>query len=421
MKRIIIVGGGFAGVALARSLADNKEIDITLIDKNNYNYFTPLIYQVATGFLEPSSIASPFRNFLREKKNLHFWMGKLQEIIPEEKKIQLINGQLLFYDELVLATGTRTNYFGLEQVKKFAIPMNSLNDALNMRNTMLLRIEKACRTHDLEKRKKLLTIVIAGGGPTGVEISGMFAEMRNSILKKEYPELAPLTLKICLVSGGGNLLEPFSENAQKYTLQQLKDMGVEVILNTRVVDYDGINVALNNNTAIQSANLIWATGVISQSFEGIPKNCYGHGNRIIVDDFNKVIGLENIYAIGDTCIQTSDKDFPRGHPQLAQVALQQGQNLAANFNKMLDGGKLKPFKYVDKGIMAVISKSKAVADITKPKLKLTGFPAWFIWSIIHLFSLINRHDRVRTFYDWSINYFTDHLDLRMILRPTTKN
>ena len=419
MKRIIIVGGGFAGVSLARSLANNMEFDITLVDKNNYNYFTPLIYQVATGFLEPSSIAFPFRNLLRKKKNLHFWMGKLEEIFPAEKKIGLSNGEL-FYDELVIATGTRTNFFGLENIKKYAIPMNSLNDALNMRNTVLLRIEKACQTDDLEERKKLLTIVIAGGGPTGVEVSGMFAEMRNSILEKEYPELAPLTLKIYIVSGGSTLLPPFSENAQKYTLEQIQKMGVEVILDTRVVDYDGMNVKLNNDSSIQSANLIWATGVISHPFEGIPKDCYGHGNRLVVDAYNKVEGLEHIYSIGDSCIQMTDKDFPKGHPQLAQVALQQGKNLAGNFRSMLAHKPLNEFHYNDKGIMAVVSKSKAVADINKPGFHLTGFPAWFIWSVIHLFSLINRYDRVRTFYDWALNYFSDSLDLRMILRPSKK-
>ena len=417
MKRIIIVGGGFAGIALARSLANKMEFDITLVDKNNYNYFTPLIYQVATGFLEPSSIAYPFRNLLIEKKNLHFRMGKLQEIVPSEKKIILDNGEL-FYEDLVIATGTRANFFGLEKVKKFAIPMNSLNDALNMRNTILLRVEKASRSQDLEERKRLLTIVIAGGGPTGVEVSGMFAEMRNTILAKEYPELSPLTLKIYLVSSSDNLLAPFSKKAQDFTLHNLKNMGVDVLLNTRVNDYDGENVILNNGNKINSASLIWATGVISYSYTGIPKESYGHGNRLKVDGYNQVEGLDNVYAIGDTSIQTTDENFPTGHPQLAQVALQQGKNLARNFRKMHAGESLQKFNYNDKGIMAVVSKSKAVADISQPKFKLTGFVAWLLWAAIHLFSLINRHDRIRTFYDWTLNYFSDHLDLRMILRPT---
>jgi len=419
MKRIIIVGGGFAGIALARSLANKMEFDITLVDKNNYNYFTPLIYQVATGFLEPSSIAYPFRNLLIDKKNLHFRMGKLQEIVPSEKKIILDNGEL-YYEELVIATGTKTNFFGLEKVKKFAIPMNSLNDALNMRNTVLLRVEKASRTQDLEERKRLLTVVIAGGGPTGVEVSGMFAEMRNTILAKEYPELAPLTLKIFLVNSSDNLLAPFSKKAQDFTLLNLKNMGVEVLLNTRVNDYDGENVILNNGNKINSANLIWATGVISYAYLGIPKECYGHGNRLKVDAYNQVEGIENVYAIGDTSFQTTDENFPNGHPQLAQVALQQGKNLAHNFRNMVSGKSLQKFNYSDKGIMAVVSKSKAVADISHPKMKLTGFPAWFIWAAIHLFSLINRYDRIRTFYDWTLNYFSDHLDLRMILRPSKK-
>ncbi|MDT0643791.1 NAD(P)/FAD-dependent oxidoreductase [Zunongwangia sp. F363] len=415
-KRIIIIGGGFAGINLARSLAGNSQFQITLVDKNNYNFFPPLLYQVSTGYLDPSSITYPIRNLFRGKENFHFWMGELQEVVPQQKKIILDNGELP-YDYLVLATGTKTNFFGLEQLKEHAIPMKTLEDALSMRNILLQRLEAASRIKDKEERLPWLTMVIGGGGPTGVEISGMFAELRNNTIRKEFPELAGSGAKIYLVNGGNELLSPMSKKSQEYALKNLKQMGVDVVLNTRIVDYDGEKVSLKNGKYIRSKNLIWATGVTGLIFKGIPTEAYDRGNRLKVNEINQVEGLENIFAIGDCCIQRTDPAFPEGHPQLAQVAIQQGKNLAKNFRRIENSQDTKAFKYNDKGSMAIIGSSKAVADIPRPKLHFSGFIAWFMWVFIHLFSLINYRNRIRTFYNWSIEYFTRNQDLRLIIRP----
>ncbi|WP_373057157.1 NAD(P)/FAD-dependent oxidoreductase [Zunongwangia sp. H14] len=416
-KRIIIIGGGFAGINLARSLVGDANFQVTLVDKNNYNFFPPLLYQVSTGYLDPSSITYPIRNLFRGKENFHFWMGELQEVVPQEKKIILDNGEL-DYDYLVIATGTKTNFFGLEQLKKHAIPMKTLEDALSMRNVLLQRLEAASRIKDKQERLPWLTMVIGGGGPTGVEISGMFAELRNNTIRKEFPELAGSGAKIYIVNGGNELLSPMSKKSQEYALKSLKEMGVEVVLNTRIVDYDGEIVSFKNGETIRSKNLIWATGVTGIIFKGLPAEAYERGNRLRVNEINQVEGMDGIFAIGDCSIQHTDPDFPDGHPQLAQVAIQQGKNLAKNFRNLEKGRKTIAFKYKDKGSMAIIGSSRAVADIPKPKLHFSGFIAWFMWVFIHLFSLINYRNRIRTFYNWSIEYFTRNQDLRLIIRPS---
>lgn len=415
-KRVVIIGGGFAGINLARNLANQSGIHVTLVDVNNYNFFPPLLYQVATGFLEVSNISYPFRKLLRGRKNINFRMGELQKIMPEESKALLSTGELT-YDYLVLATGTETAYFGNENVRKSAIPMKTVDDALEMRNTLLLRIEQATITTDERERKKLSTIVIAGGGPTGVEIAGMLAEMRRNILEKDYPELNEKRVKIYLVDGGPVLLGPMSEESQKYTYDTLIKMGVEVKLNKLVKDYVDDVVIFADGETIETKLLFWTAGVTSKIFEGIPKESYGKGRRLLVDEYNKVQGTKNIYAIGDTCLQTSDKAFPQGHPQLAQPAIQQGKNLAKNFKAMLAGKSLTPFSYYDKGSMAIIGRSKAAADIPKPKLHIKGFIAWMMWLFVHLFSLINYRNRIKTMYNWTVAYFTKDQSLRMIIRP----
>ncbi|MNF22669.1 NADH dehydrogenase [compost metagenome] len=413
---IVIIGGGFAGINLAKELQNQEGIHVTLVDKNNYNFFPPLIYQVATAFLEPSSISYPFRKFFAGKKNLQFRLGELQKVIPAENKIILSNGELT-YDYLVFATGAETSYFGMENVKKNAIPMKTLNDAIEMRNTLLKNLEKAAICKDIRKRRKLLTIVVAGGGPTGVEVSGMFAEMRKSILLKEYPELETTASNVYLVDGGDALLSPMSKESQEDTLEAVTKLGVVVKLNTRVVDYKDDTVFFADGKTIQTKNLIWAAGVSAKEFEGIPAESYGRGKRMATDAFNKVNATDNIYAIGDTCIQLNDADFPDGHPQVAQVAIQQGVNLAENFKLMLKDKPLKPFKYNDKGSMAIIGKNKAVVDLPKPKMHFKGFLAWMIWLFVHLMSLITYRNRLNTFYHWMIAYFSKDQSLRMIIRP----
>ncbi len=414
--QIVIIGGGFAGINLAKELANQKGIEVTLVDKNNYNFFPPLIYQVATAFLEPSSISYPFRKFFAGKKNLQFRLGELLKVVPSENKIILNNGEL-HYDRLVFATGAETSYFGMENVKKNAIPMKTLNDAIEMRNTLLKNLEKAAICKDIRKRRTLLTIVVAGGGPTGVEVSGMFAEMRKTILLKEYPELDTSVSNIYLVDGGDALLSPMSEESQKDTLEAVTQLGVIVKLNTRVVDFKDDTVFFADGNTIQTKNLIWAAGVSAREFEGIPAESYGRGKRMATDAFNKVNGTENIYAIGDTCIQTNDTNFAGGHPQVAQVAIQQGVNLAENFKLMVQNKPLKPFKYNDKGSMAIIGKNKAVVDLPKPKMHFKGFFAWMIWLFVHLMSLITYRNRINTFYHWMIAYLSKDQSLRMIIRP----
>ena len=416
---IVIIGGGFAGLNLAKELVDHPQIQVTLVDKNNYNFFPPLIYQVATAFLEPSSISYPFRKFFAGKKNLQFRLGELLSVVPAENKVILSNGELT-YDHLVFATGAETSYFGMENVMKNAIPMKTLNDAIVMRNTLLKNLEKASICKEIRKRRKLLTIVVAGGGPTGVEVSGMFAEMRKNILLKEYPELDTTASNIYLVDGGDALLAPMSEASQKDTLEALKNLGVIVKLNSRVTDYVDDTVYFENGETIKTRNLIWAAGVTAKIFEGMPAESYGRGRRMATDAFSKVNATENIYAIGDTAILTSDKNFPDGHPQVAQVAIQQGINLAKNFKALIQDKPLKPFVYNDKGSMAIIGKNKAVVDLPSPKWHFNGFFAWIIWLFIHLISLITYRNRIKTFYNWMIAYFASDQSLRMIIRPDKK-
>lgn len=419
-KRIVIIGGGFAGLNLVKNIKGN-DYQVTLVDRNNYIFFPPLLYQVATGFLEASNISYPYRKMLRNKTNLRFKMGEVLRLVPEENKIVLSTGELE-YDYLVFATGTVTNYFGIENVKKKAIPMKTVNDALEMRNYILSQVERATTfIHDKNKLNKTLSIVVAGGGPTGVEISGMLGEMWNSVFRKDYPEFekAQIQNHIYLVDGAPQLLSPMSKKSQEDTFKALEKLGVKIILNTQVTDYADDKVLLSNGQIIETENLIWAAGVTAQVFEGIPQACYGRGKRLITDAFNKVEGLENVYALGDTCIQTTDTNFAEGHPQVAQVALQQGKNLAKNFARLSKNKALIPFAYKDKGAMAIIGRNKAVADLP-PNLHFKGFVAWFIWIFIHLVSLVHYRNKITTLYNWVVSYFTKDQALRMIIRPFVK-
>lgn len=418
--RIVIIGGGFAGVNLAEKLAGNENFKVTLVDKNNYNFFPPLIYQVATAYLEPSSISYPFRKLFRKKKNVQFRLAEFESVNLAENKVILSNGELE-YDKLIFATGAESNYFGMENVKKNAIPMKTLNDAIEMRNKLLQRMEKAAICKNSKERRKYLTIVVAGGGPTGVEVSGMFAEMRNGILRKEYPELSTTVSNIYLVDGGPNLLGPMSKASQQDTLDALTKLGVIVKLNTRVTDYVDDVVHFADGQTITTKNLIWAAGVWAKVFEGLPQECYGRGRRMLVDGHNKVQGTENVYALGDTCIMLNvDKAFPDGHPQLAQTAIQQGVHLAENLKRELKGETLKPFKYNDKGSMAIIGKNKAVVDLPKPVMHFKGFIAWLMWLFIHVMSLIGYRNRFATAWNWMIAYFSQDQSLRMIIRPNKR-
>jgi len=415
-KKIVIIGGGFAGINLALELGKHQYYQVTLVDKNNYNFFPPLIYQVATAYLEPSSISYPIRKLFRKKNNLHFRLGELIKVIPESRQIILSSGTL-DYDELVFATGAETNYFGMENVKKNAIPMKTLSDAIQMRNRLLTHFEEATFATDKEDIRKTLTIVVAGGGPTGVEISGMFAEMRHTIMHKDYPELKNTGAQIYLVDGGAALLKPMSTKSQKHTLESLTKLGVKVILNSHVSDFVDDKVVFSDGNTIATKNLIWAAGVSAMSFDGILVTSYGRGKRMMVNEYHQLADMEHIYAIGDTSIQSGDANYPEGHPQVAQVAIQQGKNLAKNFRRLAENKPLKAFSYSDRGSMAIIGRNKAVVDLPKPKVHLSGFIAWLAWLFIHLLSLISYRNRINTLYNWTVAYFSKDQSLRMIIRP----
>ena len=398
-KHIIIIGGGFAGVYMAKALGNKKGLKITLVDRNNYNFFPPLLYQVSTGMLDISSICIPFRTLFTGKSNLYFRIGELEEIIPEENKIKLSTGDL-YYDDLIIATGTKSNYFGMDNIEKRALPMKTVNDAIRLRNYLIMEGEKYTYCVDEDEKRKIRNIVISGAGPSGVEIAGMIAEMRKRKLRDIYPELVNEELNIYLVDGAPTVLPPMSEKSQKYTYKTLENMGIKVRLNKLVSDYKDDKVYFKDGDFIETKTLIWTAGVTGLRFKGIPDQCYERGNRLAVDAFNKVAYTSNIYAIGDACIQKTDPDFPEGHPQLGGVAQQQGKALAANFIARLHNKEQKPFKYTDKGSMAIIGDKKAVADMTFPKTTFTGWFAWISWLFVHLYLLVSYRNRFRTFWNW---------------------
>jgi NADH:ubiquinone reductase (H+-translocating) len=417
-KKLVIIGGGFGGVNLALKLKNDPDYQVTLVDKNNYNFFPPLIYQVATGFLENSNISYPFRKLFRSYSNIHFRLGKLIRVDTTSHTIELNNGKLE-YDYLVFATGAESNYFGMENIRRNAIPMKNVNDALNMRNTLLQRLELATITPEPAERRKLVSIVVAGGGPTGVEVSGMLADLRIHSFSKDYPELKGTAGAIYLVDGGEHLLAPMSAASQNDTFKALEKMGVKIKMQARVKDFTDDKVFLSNGEIIETKNLIWTAGVTAMVFEGIPAACYSKSKRLLADPFNKVIGVEDIYAIGDTCMQTHEPAYPDGHPQLAQVSIQQANLLGSNFKSMARGEKLKAFKYSDKGTLAIIGRNKAVADLPH-NIHFKGFIAWFIWLFVHLFSLINYRNRFKTFFNWMIAYINKDQSLRFIVRPKSE-
>ncbi|HSY61717.1 MAG TPA: NAD(P)/FAD-dependent oxidoreductase [Cytophaga sp.] len=421
MKHIVIIGGGFGGINLIERLSKKNEFIITLVDKNNYNFFPPLLYQLSTGFLEVSNISYPFRKLLRRKKNVNFHLGELEKVVPPENKVILSTGELV-YDYLVFATGTTTNYFGMDNVKKNALPMKTVNDALILRNHILKQVELAAISKDKKEQNKLLNIVVVGSGPTGVEISGMLADMKKDILPKDYPEIikSKADANIFVVDGLDAVLKPMSEKSQKDALKDLTEMGVIVRLGMQVKDYSDDVVTFTNGTTIETQTLIWAAGVTGMAFEGLPPECYGRGKRLIVDEYNRVKGLNNIFAIGDTSIQSHELKFPNGHPQMAQVAIQHGLKLAENFESILREKSLTPFVYNDKGSMAIIGRNRAVVDMPDNKIHFNGFLAWFMWLFIHLLSLVKNRNRVTTLFNWAGAYLTKDQSLRMIVRPSEK-
>jgi len=415
--KIVIVGGGFAGINLAKSLAGKKNIEVILVDKNNYNFFPPLLYQVATSFIESSNITYPFRKMFQRKENVRFYFGSLININMAQNNIETDNG-ILNYDHLVLAMGAETNYFGLQNVKQNALPMKTIDDALKLRNHLLVNLEKATKTNDDQERNKLINLVIAGGGPTGVEVSGMLAEMGKKVFRKDYPELKDTRGNIYLINSSDSLLGPMSRKSQQEAYKILKHLNVQIKLGTGVKDFLNDKVILSNGEEIESVTLVWASGVIACEAPGLPAESIGKGRRILVDAYNKVNATENIFAIGDISLQTTDKNYPNGHPQLAQVAIQQGKLLAKNFEHIALGKKLEAFSYFNKGSMAIIAKFKAVVDLPRGFFK--GYFAWLTWLFVHIIPIAGFRNKAKLAYNWFWSFITNDPNLRLIIRPDKK-
>ncbi|MGZ4042604.1 MAG: NAD(P)/FAD-dependent oxidoreductase [Bacteroidia bacterium] len=412
MKKLVIIGAGFAGLRLAKALK-NKNLEIWLIDKNNYHQFPPLLYQVATSGLEPSSISFPIRKIFQSKKNVHIRCTEVNSIDTQTKTVATSIGSLSF-DYLVIATGATTNFFGNNIIEKNALPMKSVSEALYVRNRILENFEEALITSDGE-RKALLNIVIVGGGPTGVEISGALAEMKNHILPKDYPEIDFKTMNIYLVEAGPKTLAAFSEESSKKSKEYLEKLGVVVHTSTQVISYDGKEVELSSGKKILSRNLIWAAGIKGNNLAGLPPTTIARGNRITVNRFNQVTGFDNIFAIGDIAYMVEEK-YPNGHPQVASVANMQADVLAKNLLLLLENKPMIEFVYKDRGNMATVGRGLAVVDL--PRVKFHGFFAWLVWMFLHLMLILGVKNKLFVFVNWLWNYVTFDQSLRLIIKPS---
>lgn len=410
--RVLIIGAGFAGINLVKALR-GKPFQVVLIDRNNYHLFMPLLYQVATAGLEPSSIAFPVRGIFREKGNFIFRMAEVEKINPGDNSVDTAIGTIS-YDYLVMGTGSISNYFGNKNFEQYGKGMKSLYEAVGIRNYGLRVFERVLLMDDEEQKKKALNIVIVGAGPTGVELAGAMAEFKKSILPKDYPELAPGLMNIYLIEASSRVLATMSEAASAHTKDFLTKMGVKILLDTKVNDYDGETVTLGNGDTIPTRSFIWSAGVMGNALPGLDPATVLRNGRIEVDAFNQVKGSPNIFAIGDIAQMGNDPRFPRGYPMLAQVAIQQGKNLAGNLVRLIHKQALIPFKYKDKGSMATIGRNKAVADIGRSHLH--GFFAWMAWMGVHLLFLMGFRNKLIVFMNWVYSYFTYDRGTRIILK-----
>lgn len=414
MKRVLIIGAGFAGFKLAKKL-HKKGFEVYIIDKNNYHQFQPLFYQIATAGLEPGSIIFPLRKAFQNYDNFHIRMAELVEIVPAENKI-ITTEKEFTYDHLVIATGVTTNYFGNKAIEQYCIPMKSVSEALYMRNRFLQNLEDAYYA-DEEQKNRLRNVVVVGGGATGVEVSGALADMRKYVLEKDYPEMDFSGMKIYLIEGSPNLLSAMSGEAQQKSKEFLIEMGVEVITQTFVKEFDGKTAILSNGKTIETNTLIWAAGVTGNKIKGLPDTVLQKGNRIKVNRYNQVEGFENIFAIGDIAFMETEK-YPNGHPQVASVAIDQGELLAQNLTALKNNKTLTRFEYKDKGSMATVGRKKAVVDL--PKWKFQGVFAWHTWNLVHLFSILGVKNKLIIFINWAWNYFSPDPNLRVLIKPFVK-
>jgi NADH:ubiquinone reductase (H+-translocating) len=410
-RRIVIIGGGFAGLTLARKLI-NKNFQIVLFDKNNYHQFQPLFYQVAMSGLEPSSISFPLRKVFQKETEIHIRVAEVKEIKPELNQLVTDIG-ICNYDKLVIAIGAKTNFYGNANNEQYAFSLKSTGEALYLRNQMLKDLETAIITRDYDKRQEYIDTVVVGGGPTGVEVAGALAELKKHVLPKDYLELNNGEVDIYLIHSGDHLLPGMSDKASKTAEKFLIDMGVVVKKNTRVTDVQENKVHLSSGEILTSRKVIWAAGIIGNYIQGLGQAKIEKSGRINVDNLNKIIGYDNIYAIGDIANMVEEK-YPQGHPQVAQVAIQQGNNLAKN----IINNTTIPFVYKDRGSMATIGRNKAVVDLKSGSF--TGFFAWILWLVVHLFSLIGTRNKLFVLFNWVSNYFTYDQSLRLIIKASKR-
>jgi NADH dehydrogenase len=411
-KRVVIVGGGFGGLKLANKLKDSN-FQVVLIDRNNYHQFPPLIYQIASSGIEPSSISFPFRKIFQNRKDFYFRMAKVRSIFPEQKIIQTSIGKVS-YDYLILAAGTTTNFFGNENVEERAIPMKNVSEAEGLRNALLENLERALTCASERERMELLNVVIVGGGATGVEVAGALSEMKKFIIPKDYPDLPSSLVNVYLVEAGPRLLPAMSPESSAHVEQYLREMGVNVLLNKMVTDYKDHRVVLKDGSSIATRTFIWVSGVAAQPMGNLPETSIGRGRRIKVNTFNQVLGMNDVYCIGDQCImEEGDDNWKGGHPQLAQVAIQQGSLLAKNLKRLEKGKEMKPFKYINLGTMATVGRNRAVAEFSK--IKMAGFFAWLMWLVVHLRSILGVRNKLIVLLNWMWNYFSYGQSLRLII------
>ncbi|WP_339654053.1 NAD(P)/FAD-dependent oxidoreductase [Flavobacterium frigidarium] len=416
LPRIVIIGGGFAGIALAKQLK-NQAVQTVLLDKHNYHTFQPLLYQVATGGLEAGSIAYPIRKVIQEYDDCYFRLTSVQEIDTKNRQIITEIGNLS-YDYLVIATGSKTNYFGNSDIKRYSMSMKTIPQSLNIRSLILENFEQAVLTRDTAEQNSLINFVLVGAGPTGVELAGALAEMKKAILQKDYPDLDIARMQINLIQSGDRILNTMSEKASAAAEEFLESLGVTIWKNVRVTNYDGKTVTTNANMSFETATMIWTAGVEGALVAGLDgESLVARAARIRVNEFSQVRGYDDIFAVGDIASMESE-DFPQGHPMMAQPALQQGKLLGQNLIKLVQKKKMQPFKYNDKGSMATIGRNKAVVDL--PNYHFHGVFAWFVWMFVHLFSLIGFKNKAVVFLNWVYNYIRFDREGRLIIRPYKK-
>lgn len=414
-KRVVVIGGGFGGMNLVKFMSE--DFQVVLIDKNNYHTFIPLLYQVATAGIEPDSIADPLRNLVEQGKDVHFRMVKVTGVDPEKKEISTSIDKIP-YDYLVIATGSETNFFGNKSIQKYGLPLKTLRNALNMRSKFLESFERATFTKDEEEKSTLLNFVIVGGGPTGVELAGTLSEMRKHVLPKDYPELDIASMNIYLVHSHDILLPGMSTKAGKKTYKYLKDMDVDIILNDKVVQYDGKIATLKSGGTLKAGTLVWGAGVRGSSIEGLSADSVVKGSYK-VDEFNRISGYDDIFAIGDVALQVSEK-YPSGHPGVAQVAIQQGRQLAQNLVALHKDQRMQPFVYKNKGTIATVGRNKAVGDLAG-NIKTGGWIAWISWWAVHIYYLVGFRNKLGTFINWILNYMFYKYSSRLIIKPYVSN